>query len=127
MSRKLILFYANSGDSGLDYGTLTRGDNDNQRLKLLAQYYDSSDSPAPDEGYRLSSYKQAEVDGVTRNTHHRPGPWSVETVESYLPDLPMGTEFGEVVICTCDYTPLPDDENPWVELIQRQAPELVTA
>lgn len=124
MTRKLILFYADSGNDELDYGTLTRG-NDSQELRLLGQYYDSSNKPAPTEGYRLSEYKSGLVGDDRRptTTHHRPGPWMVETVESYLPDLPVGTEFGEVVICTCGYSPLPEAENPWVEMIQRQVSE----
>ncbi|EKU99700.1 hypothetical protein Lepto7375DRAFT_1768 [Leptolyngbya sp. PCC 7375] len=122
MTRKLILFYADSGDDSKDYATLVRGD-DRQELRLLAQYYDSSNKPIPNEGYRLSEYKRGEIGGVLRPTHHRPGPWMVEIVENYVPDLPIGTEFGEVVICTCGYSPLPEAENPWIEMIQRQVSE----
>ena len=83
----------------------------------------SSGKPAPTESYRLSEYKSGLVGDRPTTTHHRPGPWIVETVESYLPDLPAGTEFGEVVICTCGYRPLPEAENSWIEMIQRQVSE----
>lgn len=49
------------------------------------------------------------------DTHYRPGPWVVEAVEAYSPDLPVETEFSEVVICQCSYQPLPTAENPWKE------------
>ena len=31
----------------------------------------------------------------------------------------MGTEYAEIVMCWCDYQPLPEAENPWSEMIIR--------
>ncbi len=86
MVRKLILFYADSGNNSKDYATLVR-DGDTQQLRLIAQHYDSSNGPIPNEGYRLSEYKKGIVGDRPTTTHHRPGPWLVETVESYLPAI----------------------------------------
>jgi hypothetical protein len=86
---------------------------------LLAEYYDCSDKPAPSEGYRLTEYKQddeaATFDHRGGTTHYRPGPWQVDRVEEYVGNTGM-EEHSEIVICHCRYAPLPDHENPWVEM-----------
>ena len=124
MTKKLILFYAHSGDDNADYGAVSRSDGfDGFQTNLIAQYYDCSDSPVPSEGYRPSERKKGLIGERPTTTHHRPGPWTVERVESYPADLPTGTEFDEIIICTCGYAPLPEDENPWIKMIQRQVSE----
>ena len=125
---KTYIFYGCSGDEAKDWSTLTRSDGSQSRHRLLAQHHDCRpNAEAPEEGYRLSEYKhdpQAYSTPLTErqaagSTHYRPGPWIVTRVESYLPDLPVGTEYTEVVMCWCDYQPLPEAENPWVEMIIR--------
>lgn len=125
-NQRTYLFYANSGDDAKDTSRLISPMGDETLHSLLAQHFDCSpDGDTPDEGYRLSEYKcdpqtysrslsQREAAG---STHHRPGPWVVTRVESYLPDLPVGTEYTEIVMCWCDYQPLPEADNPWIEMI----------
>ncbi|HIK33365.1 MAG TPA: hypothetical protein IGS17_15885 [Oscillatoriales cyanobacterium M59_W2019_021] len=74
---------------------------------ILQEHFDSSGRPIPEVGERLTEGKKDE-DG----THYsRWGDWVVDRVESYLPDLPVGQEFTEVVICWCKYSPV---EPVWV-------------
>jgi hypothetical protein len=56
----------------------------------------------------------AHPDRPNGNTHWRKSAWVVASVEVYSPDIPIGMEFDEIVVYTCDYAPLPDEENPWV-------------
>ncbi|MEO1353415.1 MAG: hypothetical protein AAFW84_32410 [Cyanobacteria bacterium J06635_15] len=114
---KLVLFRAEDGSKR--WSTLTRPDGSQIQVQTLEQHLDCSGKPAPEPGYRLSETKR-DMDAATHYhmdssyTHYRPGPWRVSRVESYVPDLPVGTEFAEIVVCTCEYTPLPED-TPWRE------------
>ncbi|NEZ61992.1 hypothetical protein D0962_04250 [Leptolyngbyaceae cyanobacterium CCMR0082] len=123
---KTYIFYGCSGDESKDWSTLTGSDGSQSQHRLLSQHFDCSpNAEAPEEGYRLSEYKN-DPSAYSRplnkreaagSTHHRPGPWVVTRVESYLPDLPVGTEYTEVVMCWCDYQPLLEADNPWIEMI----------
>ncbi|MGB6168276.1 MAG: hypothetical protein WBF52_11875 [Geitlerinemataceae cyanobacterium] len=74
---------------------------------ILNETFDSSVSPIPEVGERLTDDKTDE-----EGTHYsRWGDWVVSRVESYLPDMPVGQEFTEVVICWCKYDPI---EPEWV-------------
>ncbi|EKU99737.1 hypothetical protein Lepto7375DRAFT_1805 [Leptolyngbya sp. PCC 7375] len=125
-NQRTYLFYANSGDETKDTSRLISPTGDETLHSLLSQHFDCSpNAEAPEEGYRLSEYK-SDPDAYSRqlspreaagSTHHRPGPWVVTRVESYLPDLPVGTEYTEVVMCWCDYQPLLEADNPWIEMI----------
>ena len=76
---------------------------------ILAEHYDSSNSPLPEPGYRLREYHRIEqfVDPKFpgASTHSRVGDWEVVRVEKYTTDLPT-TEFEEIVICYCQYSPV---------------------
>lgn len=73
---------------------------------ILAENFFSS-GKTPEVGGRITEGKKDE-DG----THYsRWGDWVVDRVESYVPDLPVGQEFTEVVICWCKYDPV---EPVWV-------------
>lgn len=92
---------------------------------ILRQYFDYSNQPAPSTGYRLKEFK---TDGGTASfdhqggvTHHRLSDWRVARAETYVANT--GYEaFDEVVVAYCEYSPLPDEENPWIEM----APARVT-
>ncbi len=77
---------------------------------ILAEYFDASDSPIPEPGYRPTDFVRVEAEQVPGkhgwSTHYKSGDWEVSRVEEYTPDLPMGTEFGMVVICYCKYSPV---------------------
>ena len=73
---------------------------------ILAEHFFSS-GQTPEIGDRLGEHKTDE-DG---KFYARVGDWVVDRVESYVPDLPVGTEFTEVVICFCKYDPI---EPEWI-------------
>lgn len=73
---------------------------------ILQESFFSSDK-TPEVGDRLTEGKKDE-DGTN---YSRRGDWVVDRVESYLPDMPVGQEFTEVVICWCKYDPI---EPKWV-------------
>ncbi|GAB4186097.1 MAG: hypothetical protein Fur006_25120 [Coleofasciculaceae cyanobacterium] len=76
---------------------------------ILAEHYDSSNSPLPEPGYRLREYHRIEQFVDSRfpgaSTHSRIGDWEVVRVETYTPDLPT-TEFETIAICYCQYSPV---------------------
>lgn len=82
---------------------------------ILAEHFDSSNSPLPEPGYRLREYHRIEkfVDprfpGAT--THSRVGDWEVVRIEEYTPELPI-SEFESVVICYCQYSPVETSLEP---------------
>lgn len=77
--------------------------------RILAEYFDSSDEPIPEPGYRPLEFIR--VDALhdpgkhAYSTHYRTGDWEVSRVETYTPDIPMG-DFDMVVICYCKYNPI---------------------
>lgn len=77
---------------------------------ILAEHYSGSGCEIPEPGYRPTEYVQVESlykpEKHGYSTHSRDGDWVVDRVEEYTPDLPMGTEFGSVVICYCKYSPI---------------------
>lgn len=81
---------------------------------ILQENFFSSGN-TPEVGDRLTEGKKDE-DG---RSYSRWGDWVVDArravfdhrVESYLPDMPVGQEFTEVVICWCKYDPI---EPEWV-------------
>ncbi|MFB2978939.1 hypothetical protein [Microseira sp. BLCC-F43] len=75
---------------------------------ILAEYFDSSDAPIPEPGYRPSEYCQVQEaidpESPGSSTHFRRGDWEVVRVEQYAP---IGTaEFDLVVVCYCRYAPI---------------------
>ena len=77
---------------------------------ILSQRLDYSDSAPPVQGERLTEYDDSQ--GYLSPTLYRQSPWVVRAVERFTAET--GTEFVDaVVIATCDYSPLPTDENPW--------------
>ncbi|MBD2313300.1 hypothetical protein H6G20_16660 [Desertifilum sp. FACHB-1129] len=77
--------------------------------RILAEYFDSSDRPIPEPGYRPTEFIRVDAlhnskeHGVS--THYRQGDWEVTRVETYTPEMPMG-EFDLVAICYCKYSPI---------------------
>ena len=107
MGRKYIIFRADwSEEQGAENRILahTRAITD-----ILAEHFDSSNSPLPEPGYRLREYHRIEQFVDPRfpgaSTHSRVGDWEVVRVEEYTPDLPT-SEFETVAICYCQYSPV---------------------
>jgi hypothetical protein len=102
-TRKYIIYRANWNEQeGWRTFTGTRS-----LTGILNECFDSSGSPIPVTGERLTDDKTDE-DGTF---YSRWGDWVVDRVESYVPDLPVGQEFTEIVICYCKYDPI---EPVWV-------------
>jgi len=77
---------------------------------ILAEYWDSSDKPIPEPGYRPTEFIKVDAlhnpDEHAYSTHYRKGDWEVDRVETYTPDITVGTTFGMIVICYCKYKPI---------------------
>lgn len=86
---------------------------------ILAQHFDYSDGPGPVPGARLTEYRG---NGHLQASSWRPGPWRVVAVDEYVGNTGQES-FTEVVVCSCEYLPLPEDINPW-HLSQLAEPSL---
>ncbi len=86
---------------------------------ILAEHYDSSDSPLPEPGYRLREYHR--IDPFINpqfpgaSTHSRVGDWEVTRVEEYAPEIPV-RDFEKMVICYCRYSPVVTPLEPLPEI-----------
>lgn len=67
---------------------------------LEERFYSSG--KIPEVGDRTLDTKK-DANGIT---YAKDGDWIIDRVESYLPDVPVGQEFTEVVICYCKYDPI---------------------
>lgn len=76
---------------------------------ILAEHYDSSNSPLPEPGYRLREYHRIEQFTNPQfpgaSTHSRVGDWEVTRVEEYTPEIPH-SDFETIAICYCRYSPV---------------------
>ncbi|HEY9634714.1 MAG TPA: hypothetical protein V6D14_15030 [Coleofasciculaceae cyanobacterium] len=107
MGRKYIIFRADwSEEQGVEDRILAHTE---AITDILAEHFDSSNSPLPEPGYRLREYHRIEQFVDSRfpgaSTHSRVGDWEVVRVEKYTTELPT-TEFEAVVICYCQYSPV---------------------
>jgi hypothetical protein len=104
--QKYIIFRAEKRQPGWEDRKLqhTQG-----LTKILAEYFDSSDEPIPEVGYRPTDFVRVEecVDPLhpLASTHYRKGDWEVVRVETFTPDIPV-SEFDTIVICYCEYNPI---------------------
>ncbi len=119
MTKRRVYFYPAAGQSmAPDWQYGHHAMNPDSVTSLLAEYYCCSGQSAPSLGYRLDEFKHdnaaATFDHQGGVTHHRHSPWLVSQVEEYVANTGLEA-LGEVVICLCDYSPLPEEENPWVE------------
>jgi hypothetical protein len=113
--RKYIIFKADGEMPGWEERKLQH----TQLLtRLLTEYYDSSNEPIPEPGYRPIQLVRVEAEHDSSfhgyNTHYKTGDWEVTRVETYTPDLPH-SEFDIVVICYCQYSPIDAPLNPMPE------------
>lgn len=76
---------------------------------ILAEYFDSSNLPIPEPGYRplefhtLTEFEDTQIVGA--DTHYRVGDWEVVRVEEYPTSIPNNT-FEAIVVCYCKYSPV---------------------
>jgi hypothetical protein len=101
---KYIIFKTESmSDSGWEERVLTHT---GALTDILAEHYDSSNSPLPTPGYRLREYHKiqqfADPQFPDASTHSRIGDWEVTRVEKYTPE--SNSDFEAIVICYCRYS-----------------------
>jgi len=76
---------------------------------ILAEYYDASQRPLPQPGYRLRDYVRVEsaIDPQfpAASTHSRLSNWQVTRVEVYEP-REMGSAFEAIAVCFCQWVPI---------------------
>jgi hypothetical protein len=116
--RRYIIFQAETGDAE---GWEERKLEHTQALTdILAEYWDSSNQPIPEPGYRPLEFIR--VDGLHdpkrhgHSTHYRPSDWEVVRVETYTPDIPTpASTFDEIVLCYCQYSPIDAPLKPMPE------------
>lgn len=107
MSHKYIQFIAENWDLG-EYEDMSLS-HTGAFTPLLAEYWDSSDTPLPEPGYRpaeyyrLEEFAKPEFTGST--THRKVGDWEVTRVEVYSANS-SGNEFDTIAICYCRYSPI---------------------
>lgn len=86
---------------------------------ILGQHHDYSGNFSLEAGYRLPEFKNDEGSASFNHqggaTHRRESAWRVVRVDEYVPNTGL-EQFGEVAIAYCIYSPLPEDENPWMEM-----------
>ncbi|MGB5961833.1 MAG: hypothetical protein WBG73_14290 [Coleofasciculaceae cyanobacterium] len=120
MGRKYIIFRAiASEEHGADARTLAHT---GAVTDILAEHFDSSDSPAPTRGYRLREYHQiqhfADQAFPHASTPSRQGDWVVSRTSEYKSeDL---SDFEAIIICYCQFVPVktPLEPLPTVETNQ---------
>jgi hypothetical protein len=70
---------------------------------IVAEHYDSTGSEPPEAGYRPTEYRSATSEHVAQ---YRKGDWVVVRTEVFVPNIPIGNEFDEIVVCYCVYDPI---------------------
>lgn len=106
--RKYIVFRAEGRQPGWEERMLSHT---HSLTRILAEYFDSSDRPIPQPGYRPTEFVRIEAEHEPNShgwsTHYKTGDWEVSRVETYTSDAEGGSsEFGIVVICYCRYNPI---------------------
>ncbi|NEQ32479.1 MAG: hypothetical protein F6K04_15995 [Leptolyngbya sp. SIO4C5] len=112
---KYIIYQAESMDAeGWEQRKRTNGHHE-AFTAILAEHFDSTGSPIPAAGHRLTEYVHvpnfADRQFPSASTHYRAGDWEVVQVETYQSEQP-GTQFEAIVICTCRYVPVAADLHP---------------
>lgn len=112
--RKYIVFRAEGRQPGWEDRMLSHT---HSLTRILAEYFDSSDRPIPQPGYRPTEFVRVEAKHEPNShgwsTHYKTGDWEVARVETYIPDTEgSSSEFGMVVICYCRYNPIDSPLKP---------------
>jgi hypothetical protein len=123
--RKLILFKADKGEIakyrqetdtkiGESFYRVANAGSVPCLIDTIAEYYCSSNKPAPEPGYRLTETLPEDRE------YFRDSGWEVVRVDEFTPDLPStcGGGFDAIYICYCAYKPLTLEEN-WTKKAHR--------
>ncbi len=124
MGRKYIIFRADwREEQGAENRLLAHT---KAATDILAEYFDSSNSPLPEPGYRIREYHKIDVFADKEfpdvTTHSRIGDWEVAKVEEYKSTVRDAADFESIVICYCKYSPIstPLEPLPQVDANQLQ-------
>jgi hypothetical protein len=113
---KWIVYKADSGEEGIPQSSQRKLQHSQALTWILRENWVGANVPTPEPGDRFIDFVRIDAehdpDKHAHNTHHRDSDWVVDRVEEYVPDLPTGTEFTEVVICYCKYVPIDAPLNP---------------
>ena len=106
MGRKYIIFRADwREEQGAESRLLAHT---KAATDILAEYFDSSNSPLPEPGYRIRQFYRidefADSQFKDASTHSRVGDWEVTKVEEYK--SLSAADFESIVICYCKYSPI---------------------
>jgi hypothetical protein len=118
MMRKYIIFRAEPRQPGWEERMLSHT---HSLTRILAEYFDSSDSPIPEPGYRPTEFVRIDAEHNSDfhgwSTHYKTGDWEVVRVHTYTPDIPVpyGGEFDTIVLCYCRYNPIDAPLKPMPE------------
>ncbi|MCU0542521.1 MAG: hypothetical protein MUE44_10055 [Oscillatoriaceae cyanobacterium Prado104] len=123
--RKLILFKADKGEIakyrqetdtkiGESFYRVANAGSVPSLIDTIAEYYCSSNKPAPGPGYRLTETMPE------NREYFRDSGWEVVRVDEFISDIPStcGGGFDSIYICYCAYKPLTLDEN-WTKKAHR--------
>lgn len=75
---------------------------------FLKEYFDFSDKPVPEPGYRFDQFIQVpefvDPGRPLAKTHYREGDWEVTRVERY--QAVNSAKYDEIVVCYCKFEPV---------------------
>jgi hypothetical protein len=101
---KWIIFQADGGQPGWE----TRKSPVGGLTGFLKEYFDFSDRPIPEPGYRFAQFIQVPefIDPARplSKTHYREGDWEVTRVECY--HATDSAKYDEIVVCYCKFSPV---------------------
>ena len=99
-NKRLVMFLAAGDEHGWEERKFSHT---NSLTNILCTHYDCTGSEPPEVGYRPSEYKSEDGKG---STHYRDGDWVVTKVDVFVPDIPVGNIYDEIVVCSCEYDPI---------------------
>lgn len=109
MGTWIIFQVGEAGNSGINpknaFGGLTN---------ILTEHWDYSGKEGPKVGYRpeISKTTEEETNGWP-DSFRAPGDWVVSSVVSYSADAEAEAEFDRIIVCTCNYDPISEEDRPW--------------
>lgn len=109
MTKRWILFSAEAGAEGWEERRLQPADS---FTGILAEEWDWSNGPLPENGDRVADF--ADLGEAGHTTHSRAGDWLVKSVEVFE----NAHSLMQVVVCHCHYSPIEADWQP----VKRGAP-----
>lgn len=105
MSKYIIFRTASASAKGWEQRKLAHTD---ALTGILAEYFDSSNSPLPKVGDRpreFCRFEEADPEGIGGSTHSRASDWVITKVDKFVQES-SETKYSTVIICWCEYDPI---------------------